>query len=94
MYDFWGVLEAVAASRNTELLRVLNIHLVELSRRVEGAVSEALEVELVAADIRLRPPSAEQLHSDVEELIKKGVVMGQGGGGVCVCVCIGVGCRF
>ncbi|GLC43094.1 hypothetical protein PLESTB_000863800 [Pleodorina starrii] len=73
VYDFWGVLEACAASRHSELLSALNGHLAALSRRVEGAVSEALGVQLAAADIRLRPPSAEQLHSDVQELIEKGI---------------------
>ncbi|KXZ53106.1 hypothetical protein GPECTOR_8g96 [Gonium pectorale] len=73
VYDFWGVLEACAASRHSELLGSLNRHLAALSRRVEGAVSEALGVTLAPADIRLRPPSAEQLHSDVQELIDKGI---------------------
>lgn len=79
MYDFWGVLEACASSRHTELLSALNTHLTALSRRVEGAVSEALGVELAPADIRLRPPSAEQLHSDVQGLINKGANGGEGG---------------
>ncbi|EFJ51098.1 hypothetical protein VOLCADRAFT_103740 [Volvox carteri f. nagariensis] len=73
VYDFWGVLEACAASRHSELLSALNGHLAALSRRVEGAVSEALGVQLAAADLRLRPPSAEQLHSDVQGLIEKGI---------------------
>jgi hypothetical protein len=49
-------------------------------RRVEGVVSEALGVRLEAADLSLRPPSAEQLHSDVGALIAKGVEGGGGGG--------------
>ncbi|KAG2498988.1 hypothetical protein HYH03_003174 [Edaphochlamys debaryana] len=71
--DFWGVLEACAASRHAELLAALNAHLAALSRRVEGAVSEALGVALAPVDIRLQPPSAEELHSDVAELIEKGI---------------------
>jgi hypothetical protein len=78
VYDFWGVLEACAASRHAELMSALNEHLAALSLRVEGAVSEALGVQLAAADIRLRPPSAEQLHSDVQELINKGKGVGAG----------------
>eukprot|EP00198_Chlamydomonas_reinhardtii_P007707 XP_001697044.1 predicted protein [Chlamydomonas reinhardtii] len=65
--------QACAASRHAELLSALNTHLAALSRRVEGAVSEALEVRLAPADIRLRPPSAEELHSDVAELIERGI---------------------
>ncbi|GIL46881.1 hypothetical protein Vafri_3748 [Volvox africanus] len=73
VYDFWGVLEVSVACRHSELLSTLNRHLAALSQRVEGAVSETLGVQLVPADIRLRPPSAEQLHSDVQELIEKGI---------------------
>ncbi|GIL70787.1 hypothetical protein Vretimale_3881 [Volvox reticuliferus] len=73
VYDFWGVLEVCVASRHSELLATLNRHLAALSQRVEGAVSETLGVQLAPADIRLRPPSAEQLHSDVQELIEKGI---------------------
>ncbi|GLI58627.1 hypothetical protein VaNZ11_000362 [Volvox africanus] len=73
VYDFWGVLEFSVARRHSELLSTLNNHLAALSRRVEGAVSETLGVQLVPADIRLHPPSAEQLHSDVQELIEKGI---------------------
>lgn len=72
VHDFWGVLEAVAASRHHQLLADLNTHLAALARRVEGAVSERLAVPLAPADIRLRPPSLEQLHGDVQELIEKG----------------------
>ncbi|GFR43890.1 hypothetical protein Agub_g5019, partial [Astrephomene gubernaculifera] len=76
VYDFWGVLEACAASRHAELLGALNSHLAALAGRVEGAVSEALQVTLAPADIRLRPPSAEELHSDVQALIDKGIRQG------------------
>ncbi len=72
VHDFWGLLEAVAASRHHQLLTDLNTHLAALARRVEGAVSERLAVPLAPADIRLRPPSLEQLHGDVQELIEKG----------------------
>ena len=43
-------------------------------------MSEALEVRLAPADIRLRPPSAEELHSDVAELIERGEAQHTRGG--------------
>lgn len=70
--DFWSILEVVTAGRHAELLADLNVTLAQLSRRVEGTVSERLDISLQPVDISMRLPSAEQFHGDVKSLVANG----------------------
>ncbi len=72
MRDFWHALEAATNERQQAMFRLLNRHLKRLTQRVEVAVGEALEVQLEPAALHLDPPTAQQFHSDLQDLFDTG----------------------
>ena len=70
--EAWRVMEGATNARAGALVESLNGTLDELSLRVEGAVSEALEVRLDPVTVNLAVPDAMQFHDDLQELIEKG----------------------
>ncbi len=79
MRDFWHALEAATNERQQAMFRLLNHHMKRLAQRVETAVGEALEVVLEPAALHLDPPTAQQFHSDLQDLFDSGAYAG------CVC---------
>ena len=54
-----------------------------LSQAIESEVSGALHCTLEHVDLRLQPPTAEQFHVNLQDLLKRGAC-------VRACVCVGV----
>lgn len=70
--DFWHELETATNAKHKELISVINSHLVELARRVEGSVGKVLDLCLKPLDIQLQKPSAEEFHNSIQDLLKNG----------------------
>ncbi|CAL8468472.1 g8012 [Coccomyxa elongata] len=71
--DFWHALEAATNERQQAMFRLLNHHMKRLAQRVEAAVGEALEVVLEPAALHLDPPTAQQFHSDLQDLFDSAI---------------------
>ncbi|KAG1654245.1 hypothetical protein FOA52_005800 [Chlamydomonas sp. UWO 241] len=73
--EFWALMEACAASRHRELLARINVRLAVLSRTVETVVANSLELQvpLEPVSLGMRPPGPEEFHSDLTQLITRGV---------------------
>jgi hypothetical protein len=57
--------------RRSSLLSQLNRHTRALARDIERDVSLSLNIELEPVHIALRPPTAEQFHANLKELLKR-----------------------
>lgn len=75
--EFWRVLEECTRARHSEMLKQVNHHLGKLSREVENMVSSALDVHLEPVNVALQLPTAEQFHSNLHDLIQKGIAATQ-----------------
>ncbi|GAX72603.1 hypothetical protein CEUSTIGMA_g59.t1 [Chlamydomonas eustigma] len=71
--EFWAVLEACTCARHKELLKSVNKQMEGLSRQIESVVGGCMDVSLNPVSLKLTAPSAEQFHSDLQDLINKGV---------------------
>lgn len=72
--EFWHELEAATNERQRKMFRQVNRHLEALSRAIESAVADQLDVRLEAVDIRLTPPTADAFHASLQELFNDGGV--------------------
>lgn len=71
--DFWGSLEQSTNQRQRQLLSAINARIRELSAAVEKEVSLSLHCSLEPVDMRLKPPSAEQFHVNLQQLLQRGI---------------------
>eukprot|EP00775_Hariotina_reticulata_P005528 gene5528-5762_t len=71
--EAWYVMERATNERAGRLISSLNGAIHRLSARLEGAVSDALEIRLEAVSLRLAAPDACQFHADLSDLIDKGI---------------------
>ena len=72
MRDFWHDLEVSTNDQQRRLLRLINCHLDDLSRCIEAAVSERLEIRLEPVAIHLAVPNAQEFHTSIQDLFAKG----------------------
>ena len=70
--EFWHELETATNQTYQELIAVINQHLLELARKIEGSVGKVLDLCLKPLDICLQRPSAEEFHSSIQDLLRHG----------------------
>eukprot|EP00879_Flechtneria_rotunda_P000273 GHRR01000358.1.p1 GENE.GHRR01000358.1~~GHRR01000358.1.p1 ORF type:complete len:929 (+),score=433.08 GHRR01000358.1:324-2789(+) len=66
-------MEVATNARASRLITSLNSAIQSLSTKLEGTVSEALQVHLEPVTLRMAAPDACQFHADLTELIDKGI---------------------
>ncbi|KAL4860024.1 tRNA(adenine(34)) deaminase [Chlorella vulgaris] len=71
--DFWHTLEQATNQRQRSLFDTINGHMQALSQAIEAEVEGTLHCALEPVDMRLKPPTAEQFHANLTDLLQRGI---------------------